>query len=120
MKTRVGILMGGYSSESHISEKSAGVVAHSIEEYFDPILINVTDEGWFAIEGETEFQINLNSLTYTSGGHQLGFDVIFNAIHGTPGEDGKVQVLLDIIGIPYTGSDAHSSALSFDKGKFIN
>ncbi|MFT4681053.1 MAG: D-alanine-D-alanine ligase [Granulosicoccus sp.] len=117
MKTRVGILMGGYSSESHISEKSAGVVALSIEESFNPILINVSDEGWFAIEGETEFQVDLNSLTYTSGNQQLGFDVIFIAIHGTPGEDGKVQGLLDMIGIPYTGSSVLSSALSFDKGK---
>ena len=117
MKTRVGILMGGYSSESHISEKSARVVARSIKESFYPILINVSNEGWMAIEGEAETRIDLNSLTYTLEGQQLGFDVIFNAIHGTPGEDGKVQGLLDIIGIPYTGSGILASALSFDKGK---
>lgn len=117
MKTRVGILMGGYSSESHISEKSAKVVAHSIEGSFLPILIRVSNEGWFAIEDETEFQVDLNSMTYTSGNQQRGFDVIFNAIHGTPGEDGKVQGLLDMIGIPYTGSGVLASALSFDKGK---
>ena len=117
MKTRVGILMGGYSSESHISEKSASVVADSIGASFDPILISVSNEGWFAVDGESEFQIDINSLTYACGDQQLGFDVVFNAIHGTPGEDGKIQGLLDIIGIPYTGSGVLASALSFDKGK---
>jgi D-alanine-D-alanine ligase len=109
--------MGGYSSESHISEKSASVVADSIGASFDPILISVSNEGWFAVDGESEFQIDMNSLTYACGDQQLGFDVVFNAIHGTPGEDGKIQGLLDIIGIPYTGSGVLASALSFDKGK---
>lgn len=117
MKKRVGILYGGYSSEAHISEKSGKVVQRCISDAYDAILVQVSTNGMKVVEDNNFYNINLNDLTYEKGGIKLGFDVMFNAIHGTPGEDGTIQGFLEMVGMPFTGSGVLPSALSFDKGK---
>lgn len=117
MKKRVGILYGGYSSEAHISEKSGKVVQKCISDAYEAVLVQVSSNGLKVVEESNSYDINLNDLTYEKRGTKLGFDVVFNAIHGTPGEDGTIQGLLEMVGMPYTGSGVLASALSFDKGK---
>ena len=109
--------MGGYSSEAHISVKSGQVVAKSISDRFKAIRIKVSKDGWTAQDGDNSYPIDTGKFTYNKEGNELGFDVMFVAIHGTPGEDGKVQKLLDKCGLPYVGSGESASALTFDKGK---
>lgn len=114
---RIGILMGGYSSEAHISELSAQTILKSLDtDRFEGHLIRVNKDGWSVVVNDESLPINLTDLTYQLDNETRSFDVFFNAIHGTPGEDGHVQGLLEMVGAPYAGCSVLSSALTFNKG----
>lgn len=117
MAKRIGILMGGYSNEAHISERSAQTILDSLDkDRYKAALISVRKEGWFVQHDEGEVKLDLNDLSYPNDQGRVHFDCFFNAIHGTPGEDGKIQGLLDMLAKPYVGSSVLSSALTFNKG----
>lgn len=103
---RVGVLRGGPSSEYEVSLRSgAAVLKHLPEERYIPVDVFLTkDEKW--IIGGVE------SLPSYLADH---VDVVWNALHGTYGEDGRVQRLLETIGVPYTGSGVIPSALGMHK-----
>ena len=66
------------------------------------------------MDGEfTDFTVNI-------GGSRLRFDCVFNAIHGTPGEDGRLQAYLDLLGIPQTACDYYQAALTFNKRDLLS
>lgn len=116
-KKRIGILMGGYSSEAHISELSAQTILNSLDtDRFEGHLIRVNKDGWSVVINDGSLPINLTDLTYQFDNETRSFDAFFNAIHGTPGEDGHVQGLLEMVGVPYAGCSVLSSALTFNKG----
>ena len=120
----IAIVCGGNSGEYEISIKSAGVVAANLNrEKYTPYLIVVKDSNWYwENEGEKYF-IDKNDFSLSVNNEHIKFDGIFNAIHGTPGEDGKLQGYFDMLGLPYTSCDAATSALSFNKylcNRFIN
>jgi D-alanine-D-alanine ligase len=77
------------------------------------VLVNGSD--WVVLEGEDQIPLDKNSLTYRKGKEAIGFDFIWNMIHGTPGEDGKLQGYFDIMGMPYSSSGHLSAALTFNK-----
>ncbi|GAB5557590.1 MAG: D-alanine--D-alanine ligase [Schleiferiaceae bacterium] len=119
MKTRVGVLMGGYSSEFEISHKSGMAVyeALSQREEYDVFPIHITKESWKVIAPDSELEIDKNDFSVEIAGEKLQFDVLFNAIHGTPGEDGLLQGYLEMMGIPQTASHHFESALTFNKAE---
>jgi len=117
MKINVAIVAGGDSSEYQISINSANeVLKHLDRKKYNPFIVLIRGKKWMLQLHKTEeARIDKNDFSCRAGGQRLNFDVVFNAIHGTPGEDGTLQSYFDIIGIPYTGSGAFASALTFNK-----
>jgi D-alanine-D-alanine ligase len=124
MKKSVAIIYGGYSSEFEISKKSANTVYSNIDKnIFTPYLVGVTKNGWSVEVEGGNVSINRNDFTYTLNEKKIAFDVAFIMIHGTPGEDGKLQSYFDMIELPYVNSGVLPSSLSFNKwacNQFLN
>lgn len=104
--TEVAVLRGGPSSEYEVSLKTgAGVIAAL---YDDPVCVRdviITKRGEWMVGG----------FVKTPEQALAGVDVVFIALHGTYGEDGTVQRILERIGVPYTGSGPYASALAMNK-----
>ena len=113
---RVAVVAGGYSDESVISLKSCELIYASLNpEKYDRTRVRILKEGWFAeIEGE-KYPINKGDFSFEKNGEKITFDVVFNTIHGTPGEDGYLQAYFEMIGLPYNGCPFYQSALTFNK-----
>jgi D-alanine-D-alanine ligase len=106
-KIRVGVVRGGPSSEYQISLKTGENVLKNLDAgKYAPIDILLTKRGEWYMKG---LRTDLDSI-------KGNVDVVWNALHGTFGEDGKVQQLFESFGIPYTGSDVLASALGMHKG----
>ena len=118
----VAIVMGGYSSEYKISLTSGNVVFNNINRTkFNPYRIHVFKEKWVYVdENDTEFPIDKNDFSVTVKGDKINFDVVFNAIHGTPGEDGLLQAYFELLQIPQTSCDYYQAALTFNKRDMLS
>ena len=117
MKKRVALVTGGLSSEAQISYKSAKTVMNALDKnVYDVYLIDIHPTGWWYenLVGE-EVAVNKADFSIEEGGEKITFDVALMCIHGTPGEDGKLQGYFDMIGLPYTSCDTATSALTFNK-----
>ncbi|MEH6705689.1 MAG: D-alanine--D-alanine ligase [Galbibacter orientalis] len=117
MKKNIGVVMGGYSSEYQISLKSGDVVCKHLDpEKYNVYRIHILKNKWvYVAEDGTETPINRGNFTITSEGNTIEFDCIFNAIHGTPGEDGYLQGYLELLGIPHTSCPMYQAGLTFNK-----
>jgi D-alanine-D-alanine ligase len=114
----VAIAMGGFSPESEVSLKSAEVVyRHLSTEKYRVTRVLIDRSGWFALVNGEQIPINRHDFSYAINGEKVTFDVVFMAIHGTPGEDGVLQGYLDLLGIPYTTSGVFASSLGFSKAE---
>jgi D-alanine-D-alanine ligase len=113
MKT-VGIFCGGFSSEWEISLKSAQTIQDNFPKEFSTVKIVVDKDNWKAFIGEDTFTFDLNTMTFNNG-KLTKIDIGIVYIHGDPGENGKIQALLEMKNIPYLNSGPLASALSFDK-----
>ncbi|GAA1958576.1 D-alanine--(R)-lactate ligase [Amycolatopsis minnesotensis] len=131
-KVKVGIIFGGCSEEHTVSVKSAREVAKHLDaEKYEPVYIGITKSGaWKLCDGPEENwedgacrPVALSPdrsvrglLVLEQGRYEtIGLDVVLPVLHGTLGEDGAMQGLLEISGIPYAGCDVQSSALCMDK-----
>jgi D-alanine-D-alanine ligase len=116
-KPRIALVTGGYSSESVISYKSAVTIQNNLDhERYDVYRIDITPEAWFHPTADgTKIPVNRENFTLPLPGGAISFDAVFIGIHGTPGEDGKLQGYFDLLNIPYTSCDAASSAITFNK-----
>ena len=116
MKKKIALLTGGYSGEAAISYKSAVTFYNNLKHRFDVYTIDISPSGWFyKEEGSQSFEIDKNDFSLLIDNKKITFDVIFIGIHGTPGEDGKLQGYFDVLGLPYTSCNASTSALTFNK-----
>ncbi len=105
-RMRVGVLRGGPSGEYEVSLQTGGsVLKHLPVEHYDPVDILISKDGAW----------HRNGIPTTIAKALRGVNVIFNALHGEYGEDGKVQRQLDLFGVPYTGSGSLSSAIGMNK-----
>lgn len=118
----VAIIMGGYSSEYQISLTSGGVVYQYLDKTkYNPFKIHIFKEKWVYVnESNEELPINKNDFSIEVNGKKVTFDVVFNAIHGTPGEDGLMQAYFELLGIPQTSCDYYQSALTFNKRDLLS
>ncbi|MGH9470589.1 MAG: D-alanine--D-alanine ligase family protein [Terriglobia bacterium] len=134
-KLRVGIIFGGRSGEHEVSLQSAASVMAALDRTkYDPVPIGITREGrWVlgqALPSPSARALSAvishgNPVTATadpgslilldSGSAALRLDVVFPVLHGTFGEDGTVQGLLELAGIPYVGAGVLGSAVGMDK-----
>ncbi|RZD18782.1 MAG: D-alanine--D-alanine ligase [Candidatus Acididesulfobacter diazotrophicus] len=94
---KIGVLMGGVSAEREISLKTGNAVANSL-----------VSMGY----NVKKFDLDKNFFEDAKN-----IDICFNALHGTLGEDGKIQGVLELLNIPYTGSGVEASAIAMDKIK---
>jgi D-alanine-D-alanine ligase len=117
MKKVVAIVFGGYSSEWVISEMSAKVVSNHLDRnVYEPFMVRISEGSWNVIlKDGTKTPIDRNDFSFKTDGRTVRFDVVFNAIHGTPGEDGKLQGYWDMLKIPYTSPGVLASSLTFSK-----
>ena len=117
MKKNIAIIMGGYSSEYLISLKSGSVIYQSLPaELYNSYCIHIFKDKWVYVnENLEEFFVNKSDFTINLDGKKIIFDCVFNAIHGSPGEDGKMQAYFELLSLPHTSSDMYQSALTFNK-----
>ena len=122
MKTKVAIAMGGYSSEFQISLNSGNVVyKHLNDTRYESYRVHILNDGWVALDAENNtYDIDRRDFSFKKNDEKINFDVVFNTIHGTPGEDGKFQAYLELIGLKQTACDFYSAALTFNKRDTIS
>jgi len=114
--------MGGYSSEYQISLISGNVVSQQLDRSkYIPYKIHILKDKWVYVdENENEFPIDKNDFSVNIANQKITFDVVFNAIHGTPGEDGLMQAYLQLLNIPQTSCDFYQAALTFNKRDLLS
>ncbi len=121
----IAIICGGYSGEYDISVQSAAMVSlHLDSSLFNSYVIVIQKDDWhYENNNGDRYSIDRNNFTLQMENTVVKFDGVFNAIHGTPGEDGKILGYFDTLSIPYTSCDMDVSALTFNKylcNKFVS
>ena len=116
-KAQIAFVTGGYSAEAEISYKSAITIEKNLDKNkFDVYRIDITPTAWFhPAENGEKIPVDRSDFTLLIEGIKIHFDAVFIGIHGTPGEDGKLQGYFDLLNIPYTSCDATTSAITFNK-----
>jgi len=131
-RLKVGIIFGGCSEEHPVSVKSAQEVARNLDiEKYEPFYIGITKSGaWKLCDGPDASWENgscrpavlspdrsVRGLLIVDQGQYetISLDIVLPVLHGKLGEDGAIQGLLELSGIPYVGCDVQSSALCMDK-----
>jgi D-alanine-D-alanine ligase len=115
-KPRIAFVTGGYSSEAVVSYKSAVTIEQNIDkEKFSVYRIDITPESWFYQHNGQKIPVDKNDFSIIVDQQKITFDAVLIGIHGTPGEDGKLQGYFDLMNLPYTSCDAATSALTFNK-----
>ena len=118
----IAIIMGGYSSEYKISLISGNVVYNFLDKSkYNGFRIHIFKEKWVYVDdADNEFPIDKNDFSVSVNGNKVSFDCVFNAIHGTPGEDGLMQAYFELLGIPQTSCDYYQAALTFNKRDLLS
>ncbi|WP_421807806.1 D-alanine--D-alanine ligase [Flagellimonas sp.] len=122
MKKNIAIIMGGYSSEHGISIKSGNVVYKYLDrDKYHPYRVVITRKKWFYLdENNREFPMEKSDFSLNIDGNKILFDCVFNAIHGTPGEDGLMQAYFELLGIRHTSCNHYEAALTFNKRDLLS
>ena len=117
MKKKIALVTGGFSGEAVISYRSAATIYNHLDkEKYDVYKIDINPSGWFyEAQDGTRTEVDRNDFTIQVDGSRLSFDAVFIGMHGTPGEDGKLQGYFDMLNLPYTSCNAATSALTFNK-----
>lgn len=118
----VAIIMGGYSSEYEISLKSGNVVYQNLDKNkFQLYRVHILENKWVYVDDSNkEFPINKHDFSVEVNGTKITFDVVFNAIHGTPGEDGLMQAYFELLKLPQTSCEMYQAALTFNKRDLLS
>lgn len=113
----IAIIMGGYSSEKDISLQSGEIVYQNlVSSGHNVYKAHILESGWnVVLESGESLPIDKSNFSFIYKDKSIVPDVVFNVIHGTPGEDGYMQAYLELLGIPQTSSDFYAAALSFNK-----
>jgi D-alanine-D-alanine ligase len=117
MKKNIAIIMGGYSSEYQISIKSGSVVKACLDSTkYNSYCIHIFKDKWVYVdEDSNEHPIDKNDFSIVVDNKKIVFDCVFNAIHGSPGEDGLMQAYFELLNIPQTSCNMYQAALTFNK-----
>jgi D-alanine-D-alanine ligase len=117
MKKNLALLTGGYTGEHVVSLKSAAIVEKNLNrDKYNVYKIFVYPKEWyFKDENNEMFPVNLNDFSLELPDGKVTFDGVFNIIHGSPGEDGKLAGYLDMMQVPYTTCDVLTSAITMNK-----
>jgi D-alanine-D-alanine ligase len=122
MKKNVAIAMGGYSSEFDISIKSGNAVYKALENAnFNLYRIVITMNQWYLLDDKDyKILVDKSDFSVIINHEKIHFDVVFNTIHGSPGENGLIQGYFENMGIPQTASSHYPAALTYNKRDCIS
>jgi len=113
---KIAVIEGGYSLEKAVSLKSSNTIFENLDRSkFIPTKVLIDKKEWAAYDNYGKYFIDKNDFSYTKNGIKHNFDFAFIIIHGSPGEDGKIQGYFEMIGIPYNTSSAAITSLTFQK-----
>ena len=117
MKKNIAIIMGGYSSEYKISLTSGNVVYQNLDKTkYNAYRIHIFKDKWVYVDDtDQEFAIDKNDFSVTIDNNKITFDCVFNAIHGSPGEDGYMQGYFKLLNLPHTSCGMYQAAVTFNK-----
>ncbi len=117
MKRNIALVTGGFSGEAEISYLSAITIENNVDkEKWNLYKIDITLQGWFyELSPGKKISVDKNDFSLLINNDKINFDAVLIGIHGTPGEDGKLQGYFDMLHIPYTSCNAAASALTFNK-----
>ena len=109
--------MGGYSSEVDISLNSGAVVYQNLsKEKYNPYKIHILKNKWVLVDDfNKEYPINKHDFSAEIDGKKITFHCVFNAIHGSPGENGSILAYLELLGLKHTSAPFYQMALTFNK-----
>lgn len=112
----MAIAAGGDSAEIEISLLTAQTVYENLDRSrHEGVLVRMVNGKWEAMLNDSQYPIDKNDFSFTFEGKKIKFDYVFMAIHGTPGEDGKLQAYFDLLNIPYSSPDHIGASLTFNK-----
>ncbi|TGV01223.1 D-alanine--D-alanine ligase [Flavivirga rizhaonensis] len=116
-KKNIAIIMGGFSSEYEISLKSGNVVYETLDTTkYNGYRIHIFKDKWVYVDANNaEFPVNKDNFSVRVANRVITFDCVFNAIHGSPGEDGFIQGYFELLNMPHTSCDMYQAALTFNK-----
>lgn len=116
-KPNIAVIAGGDSSEFVVSVNSGKNVFNAIDtSKYIPWLVQMKDREWIVLDNNKPIaEIDKSDFSFTFNGEKVNIDFAYITIHGTPGEDGILQGYFDILKIPYSTCDVHSSSLTFNK-----
>ena len=117
MKRKIAIIAGGDSSEYGVSLRSAaGIYSFLDHDKYDVTIVCLRGTEWQAQVAEDIWvDIDKNDFSFTYQGQHTKFDFAYITIHGTPGENGRLQGYFDMMGIPYSCCGVLAAALTFNK-----
>lgn len=117
MVRNIALLTGGDSSEWQIALQGAENIGNALDRSrYTPYTIVLRDGHWtYTAPDGTKSELDRNDFTLSVAGRKIKLDYALIVIHGTPGEDGRLQGYLDMMGIPYSSCGFVSSVLTFDK-----
>ena len=118
-RLNIALMAGGDSSEREIALQSAAQIASALDPAkYDITLIDLHGRDWhYTSPDGRQWQVDKNDFSITIDGDRKTFDYSLILIHGTPGENGRLQGYLDMMGIPYSSCSMTSSVVSFDNIK---
>ena len=116
MKKNIALLLGGDSAEEAISVQSANqVLQHLDVDTFEVYPITINRISWTYTNNGVIVEVDKNDFSITVDGRCVHFDCVVPMIHGTPGEDGRLQAYFELLHIPYTTCGVLASSLTFNK-----
>jgi len=116
-KKKVGIVSGGFTSEHNISILSGKTVFEELDrELWEVYLIYITESEWKAEDDQNNiYEVNKGDFTLQNNETIVDLDVIFNAVHGAPGENGQLAALWELLKIPFSSCDSYTAGLTYNK-----
>ncbi len=116
-KPNIAIVAGGDSSEFIVSIKSGANVFAAVDKTkYTPWLVQMKGSEWIVLQNDTKIaDINKSDFSFQLEGNKIELEYAYITIHGTPGEDGVLQGYFDLLKIPYSTCNVHSSSLTFNK-----
>ena len=116
-KKKVGVVCGGFSSEFEISIQSGKTVFLNLDRnLYEVYLITISPDSWTAIDdNKSTFEVSKGDFSLKNKDVDVKLDVVFNTVHGAPGENGQLAALWELINMPFSSCDSYNAALTFNK-----
>ena len=116
-RLKIALMAGGNSSEREIALQSAAQIHAALDaKKYDVTLIDLNGRSWSHTTADGQrYEVDKNDFSITIGEQKINFEYALILIHGTPGEDGRLQGYLDLMEIPYSSCSMTSSVITFDK-----